>query len=386
MQESAKKILFITGTRADFGKMKSLILKMQSSSHYEVTVFVTGMHLLKKFGDTWTEIAKSKIIKIYKFKNQNYNQNYEKILINTLQGLQEYMKYEKTDLVFVHGDRVEALAAAMLSAFKNIPLAHIEGGEVSGTIDEPIRHSISKFSNLHFVSNQSSKKRLIQLGENKKNIYVVGSPEVHYILNSKKRNIEAVKKYYEINFTKYCILIYHPVHGNIKNISKEVSNVINVLKKNNIKTIIIYPNNEPGNKFIINEYNKIKKHKNFKIFPSIRFESYISLLKNSLFIIGNSSSGVREAPSLHTNSINIGSRQNNRNLSKYIRDIKSTTKSIENAIKNINVINSYKSNEKYKFGKGKPHEKIFKIIDNLDISNIDLQKEFIDIKKSKNLE
>lgn len=174
-----KKILFITATRADFSKLKSLIQILQKTKNFDVRVFVTGMHLLKIYGNTVNEIYRSKIKNIICFKNQT-EKNYSmvKSMSHTLKGLNNYIKKNYLDLIIIHGDRMEALAGAVAGAFNNIPVAHIEGGELSGTIDDSIRHSISKLSHFHFVSNLESKKRLIQMGESKKSIFVIGSPDL----------------------------------------------------------------------------------------------------------------------------------------------------------------------------------------------------------------
>ena len=169
---SKKQILFLTSTRADFSKLKSLILTLQKNKNFDVNVFVTGMHLLKSYGYTINELYRSKIKNIYKFKNQNEKlYSMTKSLASTVNGLSQYILRKNIDLIVIHGDRMEALAGAIAGTFNNIHVGHIEGGELSGTIDESIRHAVSKLSHFHFVSNKESKKRLIQMGEDKKNYF-----------------------------------------------------------------------------------------------------------------------------------------------------------------------------------------------------------------------
>ena len=163
-----KKIIFLTGTRADFGKMRSIILELQNGKKFDVEVFATGMHLLRSYGLSVKEIKKVGIKKIYTFLNQkdkSYNRKMDITLSKTVNGFSEFINRKKPDLIVVHGDRLEALAGAIVGAFNNILTAHIEGGELSGTVDNSIRHAVSKLSHLHFVSNNLYKKRLIQLGE-----------------------------------------------------------------------------------------------------------------------------------------------------------------------------------------------------------------------------
>ena len=212
---SKKTILFLTSTRADFSKLKSLILTLQKNKKFKVNVFVTGMHLLKSYGFTVNEIFRSNIKNIFKFKNQKEkNYSMTESLSLTINGLINHLKKNKTDLVIIHGDRMEALAGAIVGIFNNIHVGHIEGGEISGTIDESIRHSVSKLSHFHFVSNEQSKKRLIQMGEFRNTIFVIGSPDLDIMKRKNLPKIKDAKKFYGINFDDFSIMIFHPVTTN----------------------------------------------------------------------------------------------------------------------------------------------------------------------------
>ncbi len=307
-----KKILFVTSTRADYGKIKPLIIKTQKNKKFISKVFVTGMHNLKLYGKTIGELKMDKISGLIVHNNQNKFSKMDEILINTIRGFSPVLKKFKPDLVVIHGDRTEPLACALSALLNNFNVAHIEGGEVSGTVDEMLRHAISKISHIHLVSNKTAKKRLIQMGENKKNIFVVGSPDVDMILGKDLPNLNIVKKRYDITFENYAIGIIHPITTNLKNLKRETKIFLNSIVKSNLNYILIYPNNDHGSDIILNEIKKLKKNKKFKIFPSIRFEYYLTLLKNSRFIIGNSSSGIIEAPYYGVSTINLGDRQKNR--------------------------------------------------------------------------
>ena len=160
-----KKIIFLTGTRADFGKLKPLIDKIDNSQNFECHVFVTGMHMLSRYGSTYREVEKQKYKNAFFFKNQGYETSPEKILVNTINGFTSFVKKIEPDLIVVLGDRIEQFSGAIVGALNHILVAHIEGGEISGSIDESLRHSITKLSHIHFVSNKQAKKRLSQLGE-----------------------------------------------------------------------------------------------------------------------------------------------------------------------------------------------------------------------------
>jgi len=371
-----KKILFLTGTRADFGKMKSLILRLKKNKFFEVKIFVTGMHLLKKYGYTFNEIKKSGITNIYKFNNQKDNESMNSILSNTIKGFGQFTSKEKFDLIVVHGDRLEALAGAIVGMFNNILVAHIEGGELSGTVDESMRHAISKLSHLHFVSNNFHKKRLMQLGENKNKIFVIGSPDIDIMLSKKLPSLSKVRKKYNINFDKYSILVFHPVTTEYNQIRNQAENLVETLKKSKKNFIVINPNNDNGSEFILKKYEKIKKNRNFKIFSSMRLEYFLTLLKHSQFVIGNSSAGIREAPFYGIPTINIGTRQNNRFDNELIKNIDFNKRSILNS---INLVSKNKKRKKnIFFGSGKSSIKFEKIISRNSFWKTKIQKIFID--------
>ena len=149
-----KKIIFVTSTRADFGKIKSLIIRLQKDKRFNVSIFVTGMHMLEKYGNTFIEIDETIKKNIFKFVNQNYLDGMETVVAKTILGLSDYLNQNKPELLVIYGDRVETLAAAIVGALNNVPIAHFEGGEISGTVDEKIRHAVTKLSDFHFVSNR----------------------------------------------------------------------------------------------------------------------------------------------------------------------------------------------------------------------------------------
>ena len=372
-----KKIVFITGTRADYGKIKSILIKLQKKKIYEVSLFVTGMHNLKTYGSTYDEIYKDKIKNITRFKNQNKNDAMDVVLSKTINGFKKYVNTKKPDLIIVHGDRVEALACAIVGAINNIKVGHIEGGEISGTIDGVLRHSISKLCNFHFVTNNSAKKRLIQIGEINSNIYTIGSPDVDLILRKDLPSLESVKRRYEIKFSNYAIGIFHPVTNEIHNLKKEINIFVNLIIKSKKNFILIYPNNDTGTNIILDEYRRIKSN-TVRIFPSIRFEYYLSLLKNSNFIIGNSSSGIMEAPYYGIPTIDLGNRQLNRAKLDSITNLSFNQKKIERYI-------NYFSNKKIKykktlfFGKGNSSKKFIQILNKKNIWKSQSIKQFNEI-------
>ena len=366
----------MTGTRADFGKLKPLLISLENSEIFNLFIFVTGMHLMQKYDYTFHEIENLGFKNIHKFINQNNDDSMDHILSKTISGFSDYVKENIPDLVVVHGDRVETLGVASAACLNNIPVAHIEGGEVSGTVDEMMRHATSKLSNIHFVSNNKAKKRLVQMGEDNSNIYVIGSPETDIINSSKLPNIDEVKDYYNIDFDSYCICVFHPVTTEIEKIGINTRNLVDAIvadKKNNY--IFIHPNNDLGSSTILKNYEKINNEKRFKFFKSMRFEYFVSLMKNAKFFIGNSSSGVREAPLAGVPSINIGSRQKGRANIKSIINCDYSKNSIQNALERVQMI---KRSKFFEFGDGGVTSKFMKIILDENFWPKNTQKYFID--------
>ena len=340
------------------------------------------MHLLRRYGYTVNELLRANIKNIYKFQNQKEN-NYSmtKSLSLTVNGLSKYLKKNKTDLLIIHGDRMEALAGAIAGTFNNIYVGHIEGGELSGTIDESIRHAVSKLSHFHFVSNDESKKRLIQMGENKNTIFSIGSPDLDIMKKKNLPKIVDAKKFYDVSFDDFAILIFHPVttdkNENINNLD-----IINKLvsKLSNENFICVHPNNDPGSLDFLNLYKKLNKKKNFLSFPSMRFEYFLTFLKNSNYIIGNSSAGIREAPFYGINCINVGTRQNNRTKKSKLIYNSNNYKSILKNIESIKKIKRLIYKERF-FGSGDSDKRMQKILLEKKFWEINIQKTFNDLDK-----
>ena len=373
-----KKIVFVTGTRADYGKIKSIIKYVQNLKSHKSFLFVTGMHNVKLFGKTHDEIIKDKIKNVNIFNNQT-SKFMEIILSKTIDGFSNFIRKVKPDLIVVHGDRIETLACTIAGSLNLIKVAHIEGGELTGTIDEIIRHSVSKLSPIHFTTNISAKKRLIQMGEDKKNIFVIGSPDIDILLKKKLPTIKQVKLRYKIQFSEYAICIFHPVVTNQRDIYKNTKILIDSMLKSKKNYVIIYPNNDLGYEIILKKILELKNNKNIKILPSMRFEYYLTLLKNAYFIIGNSSSGIVEAPYYGVPCLNLGDRQFRRADLKSIINIRFKEEEI---LDNINIYFAKKKRfkKKFYFGKGNSNEKFIAILKKKSFWNIGNQKIFMDYR------
>lgn len=372
-----KKILFLTGTRADFGKIKSLISILEKNSGFEVFVFVTGMHLQKQYGYTLIEIERCNFKNLHTFENHTHETTMDLTLAKTIEGLSAYVKTIHPDMIIVHGDRVETLAGAIVGSLNNILVAHIEGGEISGTVDELIRHSVSKLCHIHFVSNEAAAKRLKQMGEISSSIYTIGSPDIDIMFSDELPSLERVKDYYQIPFETYAIVMFHPVTTEAQEMKKYVDYFVDSLVKDNHNYVVIYPNNDLGSQTIIERYEELTENSRFRVFPSLRFEYFLTLLKSSQFIIGNSSAGIREAPYYGIPIINIGSRQQNRAIHADIINVDYTSSSIQEALKNIDKKEFNKAATD--FGQGDSAQLFLEVMEDKAIWKINHQKQFRDI-------
>lgn len=342
---------------------------------FEVHIFVTGMHMLSKYGATWREIRKVGFGNIYKFINQNASDSMDHILAKTVVGLSDYVKETAPDMLIVHGDRVETLAGAIVGALNNVLVAHVEGGEVSGTVDELIRHAVSKLSHLHFVANDTAKKRLTQLGEAAESIHVIGSPDIDVMNSSSLPDIAEVRRYYDFDFPDYAILLFHPVTTELVELRRHVKILVDQVLASGLNYIVVYPNNDHGTEIILEEYSRFQNNPRVKIYPSMRFEYFLTTLKEATFILGNSSAGIREAPHFGVPAINLGTRQNNRVKCDLVLDATIDPDAIACALTRSREMPRHPS---ALFGNGNSAESFHAIVKSSSFWNRDTQKYFVD--------
>lgn len=337
-----RKVCLITTSRADYGLQKNLIFLLKKNKKVNLKLVVAGSHLVKNYGLSIREIIEDKNKINFSFKNKYKITDSISTLFSMSESLKKFslvLNKIKPDLVVILGDRYEMLTAAISATIQNYPIAHIHGGETTeGAFDDSIRHSITKMSNLHFVSHDLYKKKLIKLGENPKNIFNFGGLGAENISLCKFSERNKIEKKFKFKFYKKNILVaFHPVTREQKNTKKYFQQLIDALQKfPDIRFIFTYPNPDPEN-YIIRKILKksIKKNRNFVCIKSFGQKFFFSVLKNIDGIIGNSSSGILEAPSFKIGTINIGSRQKGRIQSKSIINCKPKIKSIEKSIRKI---------------------------------------------------
>ena len=383
-----KTIYIVTGSRADYGLLKNLITEINKSNKFELTLIVTGQHLSKKYGNTYKEIKNDfgKSIKFIDIKVNNSEVN--SILKSISIGITKVGKYfasKKPDLLIILGDRYEMLSFAVAALFNKVIIAHIHGGELTqGSIDDTIRHTISKFSNYHFVATKPYKKRVIQLGENPKKVFLVGGLGSENVKNISYLDKKVLEKNLNIKFKKNNFLItFNSFLDDKISVKVAIRNMFKALNKfKNTNYIFTFPNSDlESNNIIKMIINFSKKNKNAYCFKSLGVQRYLSCMKICNVVVGNSSSGILEAPSLKTPTINIGNRQNGRIKAKSVIDCNYSSLGIQKAIKKALSKKFQKKikNIKNPYYQKNTSTKIMSIIDQILKNKITIKK-FYDIR------
>ncbi len=383
-----RKICIVTGTRAEYGLLYWLMKEIESDNELELQIIATGMHLSPEFGLTYKEIEKE--FKIDK-KIEMLLSSDTSIGISKSMGLAQISfaeAYEelKSNIVVVLGDRYEIFSATSAAMIARIPIAHLHGGETTeGAFDESIRHSITKMSHLHFTATQEYKNRVIQLGEHPSKVFNVGGMGIENIKRLKLLNKEEFEKSIEFKLNKKNILVtFHPVtleNSTAKEQFQELLDAIDELEDTNI--IFTKANSDTNGRIInqmIDEYVAKNYHKSIG-FISLGQQRYLSALQYVDAVVGNSSSGLLEAPSFKIGTINIGDRQKGRIKAKSVINSEVNKTSILKSFSKLysKAFQDLIEESKNPYGDGIASRKIIEIIKNEDLRNI-LKKSFYDLK------
>lgn len=335
--------------------------------------------MLKTFGYTYEEVIKDGYAHIHVAYGLSQSVDAGMNLGSTISYFSGYIHHIVPDMIIVHGDRMDALAGAIVGALHNVMVGHIEGGELSGTIDESIRHAISKFAHVHFVCTDEARERLIQMGEEMDRIYVIGSPDIDIMVSENLPKLSEVKTRYEITFEKYAVLMYHPVTTEYDLLSGNIREVVDAVVESGKNYVVIYPNNDLGTEIILHEYERLKGRECFKIFQSVRFEYFLTLLKHAEFMIGNSSAGIREAGIYGIPAIDIGTRQHGRYHTEKSKNILHTSENKKELLDAVENIESYAEKTEI-FGDGKSTVRFFEIVKTQEFWKKEIQKHFVDFQ------
>ncbi|MDB4037938.1 UDP-N-acetylglucosamine 2-epimerase [Candidatus Thioglobus sp.] len=330
-----RKILCITGTRADYPRVKSVLAEISRRKDMELQLIVTGSHLLKEYGNSIQEIIDDgfEITSKVPMFIGDYNSPFgmAQAASRCTKGISEVLQQYNPDLVLLTVDRVETLASAVAVSLMNFPIAHIQGGEVTGTIDESIRHAVTKLSHIHFPATKDAAERIVRMGEDSKMVFQVGCPYIDIIKSIKKKTKDQLAKQYGLDANKSLIIFtQHPVTTEFGSSANQIDTTLKALSNFSDSQIIAFSSNtDAGGQEII---KKVKKEKNFVHIPNMISSDFLSLMSNADVMVGNSSAAIREAPSFHLPAVNIGSRQQGRLRAKNVIDVPHDEIQITNAI------------------------------------------------------
>ena len=375
-----RTVLIVTERRADYSKFRPILKEIEKSKKLDYFLIVTGSHLLPKYSDSINEIYSDgfKITKkfpMYSKRKEDSGYEMSKALGKCVLELSDIIKKLDPTIILSGFDIGSNLAVSIVRAHLNKIVAHVEGGEVTGTIDESLRHATTKFAHLHFTTNKEATKRLIKMGEKSKFIFTVGNPSLDNILNVSKIPVNELEDEFGLNLKKpFVIVIQHTVTTEAENTHKHILQTIQAINELKIQAVVILGNTDFGSQNIV---DAIKKS-NLKYFTTISFTKYINLLKHSSALIGNSSSGIMEAPFLHVPTINIGTRQSGRLSSKSVLYVnynkKAIMKAILKALYNKKYLQLVKQ-QKNRYGEGHTSRKIINILENINLDKIPIQKQ-----------
>jgi len=375
-----RKICVITGTRADFGILTPVIKEIINHSELELSLVVTGMHLVEDYGYTITDIrdqgfpidAEIKILE-----SVDTGAAMARALGRAIIGFSENFEKIKPDIVLLLGDRGEMLAAAIAASHMNIITAHLHGGEISGTIDDLTRNAITKFSSIHLPATKISKKNIEAMNENSERIFVVGAPGLDPIFTKDFSSKEKIVS--ELNIdpnNQLLIIIQHPNTFEIEESANQIKETLEAVSECKIQSILIYPNSDAGGKAMIDVIKEYEKLPFLRTFKSLPRDHYLGLLAIADTLIGNSSSGIIEASALGIPVVNIGTRQNGREQAKSVLNVDYSKEKIKKAIE-LSLTKEYKDlalKARSPYGSGNSSKKIVKILSEIPLDRKMVEK------------
>lgn len=371
-----RKITYISGTRADFGLMKKTLLAIQQNEEFDLNVLVTGMHLLPKYGNTHEEIDVCGLRILKKVHVQLSGISGAEMAFALADQIKQFtiaLQELKPDILLLLGDRGEMLAGAISALHLKIPVVHIHGGERSGTIDEPMRHAITKLSHIHFAATEASRDRIIKMGERPDMVFTIGAPGLDEIVGVEPICKEELFKKYRVDVAKPLLLVlFHPVVQQEEEALKQASAVLEAVEKIKMQALILSPNADAGGESICRAIEQRIDNPDLTQLTHTPRKDYISLLSYSAAIIGNSSSGIIESASLGTPAVNVGDRQNGRERNKNIIDVDFNTENIYNGI--LRALSMQAESWENVYGDGTASKKIVELLANVELDSSIVEK------------
>ena len=375
-----RKIVYISGTRADYGLMQSTLMEMGRRDDLELEIIATGMHLMDEFGHTVDQIERDGFIvhKVNEIHQADRKGSMAWFVGGFIQSLTEIIEQISPDIILLLGDRGEMLAGAVVGAYLSISVAHLHGGETSSTVDDLVRNAITKLAQIHLPATAKSAERLMSIGEDPSRIYVVGAPGLDAILNDIPADPEYLAKKYGLDlFAPLLLVIQHPVTLEAEFAAEQMMETMQAILDLKYQTIIIYPNADAGGRKMIEVIQKCSHQPYIKTFKSIDRVDYLGLMRIAGVIIGNSSSAIIEASSFLLPAINIGTRQRGRERGDNVIDVNYSSNEIKSAISKALHDDEFRKrirNSKNPYGDGKSGKRIADILERISINEDLLQK------------
>jgi GDP/UDP-N,N'-diacetylbacillosamine 2-epimerase (hydrolysing) len=315
-----RKILVVTGARSEYDILYPVLEKLNSDPFFDLQIIVTGAHLSENYGKTIENIERDRFViadRIYNLINTDEKIGRVISLGNQIPALAQSFNRINPDIILVVGDREEAITVSLTGAYMDLPVAHIAGGDIAkdGNIDNSVRYATSKFAHLHFTILEQHRETLLKLGEDEWRIFTVGNPALDRFVSTEKlsRPEVAEKIGFDLGNEKYMVLIQHPIITDVENEAKNIRQTLDAVVESGLKCLINFPNSDAGNFAIIEAYRQYtSQYPNLFLFKNLDRKVYINMLRHASCLLGNSSSGIIEAPSIGLPVINIGSRQRGR--------------------------------------------------------------------------
>jgi UDP-hydrolysing UDP-N-acetyl-D-glucosamine 2-epimerase len=376
-----RKIVYISGTRADYGLMRSVLKRIQATKRLDLTIVATGMHLSREFGSTVEQIERDgfrvskKIPSLFpEDTGAGMLRSFAKFLAHLTKALGDI----RPDIILLLGDRWEMLAGAMAGAYMNIPVAHIHGGEITGSVDEPNRHAITRFAHIHLVATREHARVLRKIGEQPNRIHVVGAPGLDDIVSHNLAPPDRVAAEYGFDQNDaHLLLVQHPVVTESNLAGAQIKKTLDAIVHLHIPTTAIYPNADAGSRRMTQLMKKYsRRHPFIRLYKNIPRDEYLALMATSSVIVGNSSSGIVEAASFGLPAVNIGTRQLGRIHPGNVLDVDYSEREITRAVKSA-LSRSFRSKLKGSrnpYGDGHTGQRVARILATLRITSGLLQK------------
>lgn len=378
-----RKILFVTERRADYSRFKPIIDKIEEDPDLDYDLVVTGIHLLERHGKTIDYIKKdgikiSSVVPMFDEDHEDSGAEMARAAGRLLEKITYELERLKPDIVLSGFDIGANFAVGVAAAHMNIPVGHVQGGEVSGSIDESLRHALSKFAHFHFPANEDAAKRLTRMGENPKYIFTVGCPSLDALLSAPEISQEEIEELTGLNLSeKFIIIIQHTVTTDIEAVPEHIEATLNAVKDVGVPALLLYPNNDAGASAII----KAIEGTNVRRMRTLSIEEYGNLLRYASALVGNSSSGIHETASFKVPTVNIGDRQAGRLRPENVIDVPNDKEAIRAGIekslydevfleKAKNCVNPY--------GDGRSAERIIKVLKEIPLTKELIKKNFVD--------